>query len=307
MYNPDAMMAKIPADNESAYEIREMVAKYVAGLKKDPVVTHNVSSYVDFIKLYRDKKQLDLEAEFRRLPQSNHTDAIKSQFFRSKEHGEFAQFAELLPLLANKEGRLGKICKARITKTAKPDDEGNSRVDLVFDLSIDREYLKANPDLADIKPTVTFLVDVTTYREKFDEKEARFHKVDLLEGKKGRVLCYENAHKQLGIEAPKCLVLRSEDHLASVAKKFRSAVRPMGDDGFIITNDKLFDEEFLKFFVSFIKAARENMENNVGFISDHPQESRAQRDLSEAYQTLIKFLEVYERTLGTDENQYQGS
>jgi len=176
----------------------------------------------------------------------------------------------------------------------------------VCELSIDRGFLKANPDLVDVKPTIAFLVDVTTHRERFDAKEADFRKYTLTQGQKGKVLCYENVHKVLGIEAPKCLVLQPEDYLATVAQEFRSAVRPMVDDGFIISNDRIFDKSFLKFFVAFVESVRENMKKSADFINMQSQQSRVQKDLADAYQSMVKFLEVYEKALDSDNNQHQG-
>ena len=308
MYNSESIVRSPTADADGAYAVSELVGKYVESLQNDLTVKNNTSLYPVFIKRYATEKNIDLEAEYRKRPQSNHSEEIKSQFLRSQEHSEFAQFAELLPLLANKEGRLGKVCGARITKTAKPDDEGNSRVDLVCELSIDREFLKAYPELDGIRPTIAFFVDITTQRERFDAKEADFRKYDLLQGKKAEVLCYENIHKRLGIEfqAPKCLVLKQEDHLAAVAQEFRSAVRPMGDKGFVITNDRIFDKKYLEFFASFIESVRENMEKSAGFIKEQQQKSDAQKNLFDSYQTMVKFLEVYEKALGADMDQHQG-
>jgi len=79
MYNPDSMMKKPVAGTDSAYAMSELVGKYVAGLKNDPMVANHTSFYHDYIKRYR-TRNVDLEAEFRKLPRSNHTEEIQSQF-----------------------------------------------------------------------------------------------------------------------------------------------------------------------------------------------------------------------------------
>lgn len=297
MFNPDSVVRQPAADADSAYAKRENVKEYTEGLKRNPEIINHTSSYLDFIKRYREKG-IDLEALYKTLRQSNHTEDIKSQFLNSREHNEFSQFAELLPLLANKEGRLGKICHARITKTAKPDDEGNSFVDLVCELSMDRQYLKENPDLADVKPSVTFLVDVTTSKDKFDAKEAGFRKHSLSQGKKDKVLCYENPFRVLGVEAPKCLVLKQEDQLASFAKEIRAAVHFTNDGSFRITNDKFFDQKYVEFFTSFVESVEENAKKNSDFINEQPNRSRELKDLVDTYQSLDRFLGAYKKALG---------
>lgn len=276
-----------------SYEQRERIIKQMDLFKESKEVVDQTNTFFDFIKKYK-AKGVDLEREYEKLPQSNKSDAMHEDFMKSKEHGDFAQFAEMLPLLANKEGRLGPDIHVKIFKTAKPDDAGNSFVDLVCEITNDK--IKKDPKFKNVKPTVSFLVDMTTNRFSYVEKERVLQSVNLKSGKKGNVLCYENRFGVLGLDAPKCLVLKQEDYLASIADKFRTAMQAVPDKGFVISNEERFNEKYREFFMAFIESIETSCKNNVDFLLEQKNPTRDQIALRDSYQSIIDFCTAYKNT-----------
>jgi hypothetical protein len=117
----------------------ERVTDQVKGISTFQEVKQSTSSYMHYIDKYK-AKGVDLEQVYKQLRRSSNEDDIKRDFYESKEHGPLAQFLELMPLLANKPGRLGPVMNVKVTKTAKPDDEGNGAVDLIVEIT--NEFLK---------------------------------------------------------------------------------------------------------------------------------------------------------------------
>ncbi len=228
---------------------------------------------------------------------------IQDKFLKSQEHSAYASFAELLPLLANKPGRLGPYISARVTKTAKPDDAGNSFVDLVFELK--NEYLKTeeaqkDKQLRDVRPSISFAVDVTTSRDAHQQKEKDLLTYDLSKGEKANVLAYEQRFPggvtKLGIDVPKCLVLKDETSLADVANKFKQAVQMVPGKGFMITDEKYFDSAFKQFFDLYLESAIDSAVVNIEFLDSQKSLSEAQKNLRNSYQSLVAFYEAYKKT-----------
>lgn len=292
-----------------SFDDRERVSKEVETFNGLPEVTGNIAQLPYFIRRYEQEGQ-NLSALYSAAEtRSGTTIAAKSfamgqDFMNSREHGEFAQFIELLPLLANKKGRLGPFLNARVTKTAKPDDAGASFVDLVVELKND--YLKteeAGKDrfLRNVRPSASFAVDVTYDPNAFEKKVQDFQKHELkAKGDKAHVFAYEQEFpggiKRLGIDTLKCIVFRDERYLADIAKRFRSALAPSSQGGFIIADEKYFDKVYREFFGGFITSVKENTLQSLAFLESLPSLTPKQKDLKIAYQSLANFLEAYEKT-----------
>lgn len=293
---------KTPFVYRASYEQLNLITAELESFKVAPEVASNISSYPYYIEKYRERKNIDLERVYQGLVETSGKEEIKDNFLHSKEHGPIAQFAEYLPLLANKDGRLGKVCRAKITKTAKPDDEGNNFVDLVVELKIDRKYLEEHPELSKLRPSVSFGLDMTTNPEALDHKTKKLSEHHLQTGKKASVLCYENDYKMLGTEVAKGVLAESEEYLANVAEKLQSALY-LGQNGILtITNEERFDRAYREFFGDFIETSA----NSMRFCADELQnQERAltpqQKDLQETYTMIQNFLQVYKKILITNE------
>jgi hypothetical protein len=261
-------------------------------------VKTGTASYMSFIDKYKAKGN-DLVAQYRSLPKTA-TD-MQGKFLDSSEHGPMAQFMEIVLLLANKEGRLGPHIQARVTKTAKPDDEGNSFVDVVVELknTYIEELAKTDKKYKDIRPSTVLLVDVTTNPHAADGKEKMLEKFCLKPAKKANVLCYENKFGVLGINAPKTVVYKSEEYLSQVAKKFRSNFSQLPGGGISLDNEKDFSKEYQSFFLSFLESVSDSSVKSKQFIERNKEERALTKDeisLIESYKAIIDFIDAYKKT-----------
>lgn len=290
---------KTPLVYRASNEQLSLITSELESFKITPEVAGNVSSFLPFKQKYAGKN-IDIEEEYKKREVTLGREEIKENFLHSKEHGPIAQFAEYLPLLANKDGRLGKICKARITKTAKPDDEGNDFVDLVVELSLDREYLKSHPELSRLRPSVSFGLDMTTNPEGYECKHKKLSEHHLQPGKKASVLCYENAYGVLGTEVPKAVLAESEEYLASIAEKLQNTLHFDQNGMFTITNDERFDAAYRDFFNDFTGATAESMEVCINTLQEQGTLTRVQKDLQDSYQSIQNFLLEYKKALATE-------
>jgi hypothetical protein len=266
-------------------------------------VKNGTASYMSFTDKYK-AKGVDLVGQYRILPKTA-TD-MQNKFLQSSEHGPMAQFMEIAPLLANKEGRLGRHIQARVTKTAKPDDEGNSFIDLVIELKNDyiSELAKENKQYKDVRPTMTLLVDVTTNPSGEKSKVGTLDALYLDKGKKANVLCYENKFGILGLDGAKNVVYMPEKALADIAKKLQTNfISTPG--GLSLQDEKSFSREYRIFFLKFLEAVRGNSERNILYLNSKKQEgvslSKEQSVLLDSYQRVIDFIDAYKNTPGTTE------
>jgi hypothetical protein len=186
---------------------------------------------------------IDLEAEFKKRVVSKKLDGIKKNFLESKENGISARLAEMLPLLANKEGRLGEHIKARVSKTIRHDDQGNSFIDLVVEMSND---YTAQVD-KDAPSKMIMFIDVTTNPEGAKIKQEYLDSM-LDEAQKASVLCYKDKFGKLGIDPsthrPKLIVLQREFYIDSVGEHFGTLINQTASDAFMIKNEDKFNQAY---------------------------------------------------------------
>lgn len=256
------------------------------------------ASYMSFIDKYK-ARGVDLVGKYRTLPRTA-TD-MQEKFFHSSEHGPMAQFMEMVLLLANKEGRLGPHVQARITKTAKPDDEGNGFVDVVVELKNNyiQELAKTDKKYKDVRPTSTLLVDVTTNPKAVEGKEKMLERYCLGPAKKASVLCYENKFGVLGLEAPKTVVYKSEDYLSQMAKRFRAHFSVLPRGGISLDDEKNFSKEYQNFFLSFLLSVSDSSVKSKQYIERNKEERALTKDevaLADSYKAIIDFVEAYKKT-----------
>ena len=163
-----------------------------------------------------------------------------------------------------------------------------------------KEEARDNPNLKDViddvRPTVSFLVDVTTNKDAYKQKEEDFKKYELKSGKKSNVLCYKNKYGVLGIDAPMCLVLKQEDFLASIADKFRFCMQAVPGKGFMITDEERFNIVYKEFFDSFISSVQDNSASYIQFLSEQNPSTQKQCDLINSYQDIVDFCKAYKNT-----------
>ncbi len=289
---PQSNIRKLELDEIS--RINEQVT-YFKGTKE---VKNGTASYMHFIDKYR-AINVDLVSKFGVL-ETTKTD-MKKKFFESQEHGPMAQFMELALLLANKEGSLGPHIQARITRTAKPDDEGNSFVDVVVELknTYIEELAKTDKKFKDVRPVTTLLVDVTTNPNAVEGKEEKLVKYSLDPAKKASVLCFENKFGVLGIEGAKTVAFQSEEAIATVSKRFRTCLAPLPGGGFSITDQSGFDKAYQDFFSDFLSSVSNNAQNNLKYLSFKARGRPFTKDetaLADSYKSTIDFIEAYKKT-----------
>lgn len=261
----------------------------------DKVLNVHANVY-EYAKLYQAAGQ-DLDSEYRKRPVSQARAEIIDNFTHNKTHKLTAELAEMLPLYANQPGRLGDFIEARVTKTARPDDQGNSFVDIV--LEIRNKFLatkEAIGTMKDVPEKMTFLIDMTTGGgESLAKKQASLQETFLVRGKKANVLCYKDSFGKLGTEQPKIVVTKSGDYMERVGATLGSVITQHAADSFSITNPRKFDEEYRKFFLEFVRAIGENAQQNITYIESlEPDTKRA--ELAREYKKIVAFTSVYEKT-----------
>lgn len=254
---------------------------------KDKVL--DISKFED---KYREQGR-NLEAEYRARPITKGQEQIQRNFHSNIENGSFSQLSEIMPLLANKDGRLGEFCKADIVKTAKQDDVGNSFVDLVCTLKLDPSVFPKDKEFSRLKTSYTFMVDVTTDDKESLRKKEKSLAIDLDEGKKANVLSFEDSFGRLGKDGAKAVVFQDDKELYSLTKSMQ--LKKAGD-GFMI-NNPLFDERYRSYFSHFVDQMMRSIERSIDHLDHKGDLTKSQNDILSEYKDMLLFLEVYKNTL----------
>lgn len=302
---PDEVESVKSASVEQRQKAEQMIEAFKVSpeIKKYLTITDPTKPGDRFYEAYR-KIGKDFSQEYTNRETRNQrkvdekTKKESENFLNSKDHGPFAQLAEMLPLLANKLGRLGKHAEAKVIKTAKIDDSFNSSVDLICELRISREFLQQHPEYKDVKPKMDFLIDMTTYQPFYESKENDLKKHNLANGIESNVLCYEDSKwGTLGLTAPKCIVLKDEEYLGKIADLFKPCMEILPSGGFIITNEERFNKMYRDFFASFVESIINNLITNINYISLEPKPNEQQKKLEQKYRSMLAFCEAYKNTL----------
>ncbi len=256
-------------------------------------------NYFDYIRLYKEKQQdFDLKKYYSDHAVTSSVDVIKDNFLHNNEHGVVSQLAESMPLFANKEGRLGECLRAKVTKTSKQDDQGNSFIDLVVE--IENIWVGSDdPDAPkDVPPKMTFLIDVTTATEGiiFDKKVGSLRDKFLLYGEKANVKCYQNEYGVLGLDRPKLLIAKEADYIEKVGASLGSCVTQLAGDSFSINRPEAFDKEYRKYFLDFMESLGKNAEQNIQYIESLSHDNSKRALLQSEYKKIVAFVEAYKKT-----------
>jgi hypothetical protein len=287
---PDAQMIDGP------YIQKQNIQNLLSTVSSDKTINLHESIY-PYIPLYK-QQGVDLEGYYSNHAVTARQDFVKDDFVHNNEHGFAAQLAESLPLLANKEGRLGDYVKAKVTKTAKQDDQGNSFVDLVVE--IDNTWIGSSDPLApkNMPTKMTFLVDVTTSTEGdlIDKKIAALRGNLLLYGERANVKCYKDADGVLGLERPKLLVAKESDYIQKVGSMLGDCVTQLAGDSFSINKPEIFEREYRKFFQDFMDSLGKNAEQNIQYIDSLSHDNVKRARLAVEYKKIVAFVEAYKKT-----------
>ncbi len=286
---------------DSTKRIVQFIDTEVQNNKKAPTI-------YTFRDLYS-KKGEDLLAYYEKQAHTRKKEKIQNDFFHNIEHGVASQLAEKLPLLANQKGRLGEYVEAKVTKTLKQDDQGNSFIDLVIEMTND--YAGEVDEESPRK--MTLLVDVgTNVGDKKKDKEYALQKEFLDKALKANVKCYSDGFG-LGIERPKIMVTQEGDFMKKVGERLGSLVTQHASDSFSITNDEKFNKEYREYFKDLMRAVRENAIANIHYIVDVKGfNDKYHRALVVEYEKIAHFAAAYEKTpthrvqRGTDNGRGQG-
>lgn len=287
--------------NGSQHERREVGAesyqntKLLANAIRHWPEQNKANPYI-FKGLY-EEKGVDLFHEFSQREKTSHGEEIVENFIRNTEKGAVAELAEMLPLLANSPGRLGDYIEARVTKTAKLDDEGNTFIDLVVEIK--NKWLSegdAPKEALDVSAKMTFLIDTTTTTgDKLKRKNEVLIDEYLMRGKEANVLCYQDSLGTLGITRPKIVVAKTPVYMEKVGEQLGDLIRQTASDAFSIVNPDKFNEQYRAFFLEFMKGIRENAVSNANYLEGlEPDDKR--KALAEKYRKIVRFVDMYEKT-----------
>lgn len=269
----------------------------------DPSVNIRANVY-EFATLYKERG-VDLNSWYQQHTVTSTTkqEEITDKFFHNKKHSFAATLAETLPLFANVDGRLGPYIKARVTKTAKPDDQGNSFIDLVVE--VENKWLaeKAPKELQDVPSKMSFLVDVTTSGEGeiFQKKQQALRDFYLLHGEKANVKCYKNKFGDLGIEKPKIIVAKQADYIEKVGASLGDCVTQLAYDSFSINKPDRFNTQYQAYFLDFITAIGDNARDNIEYLKRLVPGHLKRAALLKEYEKITAFVEAYKKTPITQE------
>ncbi len=267
----------------------------INGVKYDPTVNHQANLY-QFKEKYKGRG-IDLDLVFAQGLHTEHGEAIKDAFLQNKEGGPAAILAETLPMYANVPGRLGENIQARITKTAKQDDQGGSFIDLIIEIKNTWLAQGAPKELQDIPAKMTFLVDVTAAEdgEKYFNKMESFKRKMLSRGARAKVLCYENEFGDLGIEKPKIIIAKSPNYLEKVGGALGTYITQSAGDKFTINSPEAFNTEYRAYFLDLITAIGENATANATYMKSLSPDPKRQALIRE-YEKIVAFIEAYKKT-----------
>ena len=251
----------------------------------------------------------------------------QAQFLNPNADAGFPEFLEIVALLANKEGILGPHLSAEVVKTSTVDDRGNTRIDHIVTLRNSCDPTSLGQDklpgvkLKDVRPSVSFLVDVTTNDslrigdKGIGQKERDLREIYLKNSRKAEVLCYFNKYGVQGLIAPKMVILVNKKELNTFSKKIKGCIVPSANGGATITNERDFNMHFRDFFNNdYLAAVSENAKDNIDIINQMiKQRERSDRDdgasalstrayvekmksLRLSYEQVVDFLVVLKET-----------
>ena len=287
----------LPTDSDTRSVNYEAMGEALNRIKTlDEVQEHTISAH-EYHKKYQAEGQ-DLDKLYKGFPVTKGRENMKKSFMENKEHGSAAQLAELLPLLANKPGRLGQYCSANVDKTAQPDDIGAGFVDDIFELKLDRQYLADN-GLEDVKPTVRFSVDVSSDPGAYTGKNNALRGNFLAIGSKAATLCYTDERMgKLGIELPKIVVYEGEDIISAVSETIKGTTTSTGNDSFMVKNSERFDQAYQEYFKELINSIYLNLDDCIDYLTDTKSPNEGQKALLREYTQIRDFLVAFEKTIG---------
>lgn len=276
----------------SSVEIRSLLD---AALHDATINRH--ASYYHFRDEYDQRKgKGSLDALIAQGPHTQKTEQIKEGFVQGKEIPLIAQLAETLPLYANTPGRLGEYVQAKVTKTAKPDDQGGSFIDLIVEIENSWIAEAAPKEFQDIPRKMSFLIDVTVFGSSYDNKISSLRNNLLLYGQKAKVLCYEDSLGALGIERPKIIVAKTQEYMEQVGAKLGPCVTQLASDKFAINSTKGFDKAYRDYFLDFMTAIAENAQANADYIDTLSHDNERRAKLRAEYLKIVHFVEAYKKT-----------
>lgn len=198
-------------------------------------------------------------------------------------------------MLANKQGRLGPYIETRVTKTLRPDDQGNSFVDLVVEIK--NKWIETLGDDIDVPSKMTFLVDTTTdVGSRLEDKEVDLQNGFLNKAERANVKCYKSQYGELGITRPKLVVGKERDYYETVGKRLGNLVNKTASDAFSISQPELFDERYREYFKDFASSLADNASKNAVFLRRKFPRSIEHEKLANEYQKIADFLRLYDKT-----------
>lgn len=222
-------------------------------------------------------------------------DQIKDDFVHGKEHYIGARLMESLPLFANKDGRLGDYITARVTKTAKQDDQGNSFIDLVIELENKWLTTDAPKSMQDVPAKMTFLVDTTVAKE-LAGKINSLKDLFLVRGEKANVKCFKTQTGALGITRPKIIVAKSADFIEEMGAKLGDCITQMAGDKFVINKPSQFDAMYQEYFLDFMGAIGESAQQSIAYMQGLVFPDPKRQLLISEYKKIVAFVEAYKKT-----------
>jgi hypothetical protein len=280
---------------ESRTEIYQTVQKLYTFVEQDPSAVDHTANMYEFVDRYKEKG-IDLPGLYSKLPETSKRDEVVEKFAHGVSNDHIASLAETLPLLANEQGRLGDWVTATVTKTARPDDQGNSFIDLVVTLENDWLTQPGAPKEArDVPKRMTFLVDVTSNEEAVAWKRKKLREHFLDKGKQANVLCYEGRLGDLGIDRPKILVAKTREYMEHVGVTLGRSVAQHASDSFSITNPEKFNRLYREYFLEFVQSIKDNATQNIAYLKTLPM-TTANVALMKEYEKIVTFTSLYEKT-----------
>ncbi len=266
-------------------------------VKSDSAI-YLTSNIYEFKGLYA-QEGIDIFALYKNRATTKGVEQIQDDFLTNKHHSFSADLAELLPLFANAQGRIGDYFETSVTKTAKQDDQGNSFIDLVIEV---KNTFLTTPDapkeLQDSPSKMPFLVDVTTVSKDSDvyDKKIRSLRMGFLDcGEMANVQCYQNSFGDLGITRPKILIAKQPDYLEKVGASLGDCITQQAGDKFLINKPVKFDEQYRSYFLDLMTSIGENAKDNISYMKSLAPDSKRQALIRE-YEKIVAFVEAYKKT-----------
>ncbi len=272
---------------------QQNIKSLLQAAETDPSINRHETIYT-YLSQYQ-KQGVDLEGWYREHLVTKGSENIQNNFLKNKHFGFAAELAETLPLFANAQGRLGDFITAKVTKTAKQDDQGNSFIDLVVQLE-NRWLASEDLPMKNVPSKMTFLVDTTTaFGSRLHDKMHAFRKQHLDSGKRGSVKCFKDEDGSLGIERAKIIVLKQPDYLEKVGSTLGDCVTQLAGDKFSINKPEVFNSVYREYFKDFVIAVGENAQANIVYLRgtvSSPQHVA----LIQEYEKITAFVEAYKKT-----------